>query len=46
MIYKVYFDEMLPALQILLQDEYNNIDVSTVNVEFMWLGTKKDGKTP
>ena len=46
MIYKVYFDEMLPALQILLQDKYNNIDVSMINVEFMWLGTKTDGKTP
>jgi hypothetical protein len=27
-------------LQILLQDKYN-IGVLTVNVEFMWLGTKR-----
>jgi hypothetical protein len=29
--------------QILLQDKYN-IGVLTVNIEFMWLGTKTDGK--
>ena len=28
-------------LQILLQDKYNIIGVLTVNIEFMWLGTKR-----
>jgi len=28
------------ALQIVLQDKYN-IDILTVNIEFMWLGTKR-----
>jgi hypothetical protein len=28
------------VLQISLQDKYN-IDVLTVNIEFMWLGTKR-----
>ena len=31
-------------LQILLQDKYN-IGVLTINIEFMWIGTKTDGKT-
>jgi hypothetical protein len=30
-------------LQILLQDKYN-IGVLTVNIEFMWLGTKRMGR--